>query len=114
VPFDSVWRAGANDATHLATSHDITIGDLRVPAGLYTLFVLHTRQGTQLIVNQQVGQWGTQYDSARDLGRVPMEMRAAPEHVEDFTITVRSLGGNRGAIDLAWESRIASVNFTVR
>jgi len=114
IPFDSVWRTGANEATHLATSKAMSIGDLNIPAGLYTLWIQHTRSGTFLIVNKQVGQWGTEYTPAQDLGRVKMDLAKTPEHVEDFTITVRATGGNRGAIDFAWGDQVATAAFTTR
>jgi hypothetical protein len=114
IPFDSVWRAGANEATHLATSKAMSIGDLNLPAGLYTLWIQHTRTGTFLIVNKQVGQWGTDYAAAQDIGRVKMDMAKTPEHVEDFTITVRAMGANRGAIDFAWGDSVATAAFTTR
>jgi hypothetical protein len=114
IPYDSIWRAGANEATHLATSKPITIGDMNLPAGLYTLWIQHTRAGTYLIVNKQVGQWGTDYNAAQDIGRVKMEMAKTPEHVEDFTITVRSAGANRGAIEFAWGDSVATAAFTTR
>jgi hypothetical protein len=112
VPFDSVWRAGANDATHLFTTRVLTFGDLAVPPGSYTLWIQHTRNGTFLIVNRQTGQWGTVYDPAQDVGRAPMQVAPAPGHVEEMTVTVRSLGGNRGAIDFAWGDKVASATFT--
>jgi hypothetical protein len=114
VPYDSIWRTGANEATHLATSKPITIGDLNLAAGLYTLWIQHTRGGTFLIVNKQVGQWGTEYTAAQDIGRLKMEMAKTPEHVEDFTITVRATGANRGAIDFAWGDSVATATFTTR
>jgi hypothetical protein len=112
VPFDSVWRAGANDATHLFTTRVLTFGQLTVPPGSYTLWIQHTRSGTFLIVNKQTGQWGTVYDPAQDVGRVTMQMAPAPTHVEEMTVTVRSMGGNRGAIDFAWGPSIATATFT--
>ncbi len=112
VPFDTVWRTGANDATHLFTSRTLTMGDLVVPPGAYTLFVQHTRTGTFLIVNKQVGQWGTIYSATNDLGRVPMQMTATPSHVEEFTIVVRSMGPTRGAIEMSWGPSMVSVPFT--
>ncbi len=112
VPFDTVWRTGANDATHLFTSRTLTMGDVVVPPGAYTLFVQHTRNGTFLIVNKQVGQWGTIYSAANDLGRVPMQMTAIPSHVEEFTIVVRSMGPTRGAIEMSWGPSMVSVPFT--
>lgn len=113
VPFDSVWRAGANDATHLFTTRPLTLGSVNLTPGMYTLWVQHTRQGTFLIVNKQTGQWGTQYDASQDLGRVEMQSAAAPSHVEEMTMAVKALGPTRGSIELAWGDRIMTVPFTV-
>jgi hypothetical protein len=113
VPFDSVWRAGANDATHLFSTRVLTFGQVAVPPGNYTLWIQHTRSGTFLIINRQTGQWGTQYDPARDLARVPMQVTATPSHIEELTVAVRNLGGSRGAIDFAWGNSVASVSFAV-
>jgi hypothetical protein len=114
VPFDTVWRTGANEAAHLATSKTIQLGDMTLAPGLYTLWTQHTRTGTFLIVNKQVGQWGTQYNAANDVGRVALELTNAPEFVEDFTITIRPLPQGRGAIDLAWGDKVATANFALR
>ena len=114
IPFDTIWRAGANEATHLATSKTIVLGDMTLAPGLYTLWIQHTRAATYLIVNKQVGQWGTEYQAAQDIGRVKMDMAKTPEHVEDFTITVRAAGANRGAIDFAWGDSVATAAFSVR
>ena len=113
IPFDSIWRAGANDATHMFITRAMTIGTMTLPAGMYTLWVQHTHNGTFLIVSNQVGQWGTQYTPSRDVGRVQMTMTPAPTPVEEFTITVKALGGVRGAIEMAWGPSVASVPFTV-
>ena len=113
VPFDSVWRAGANDATHLFTTRPLTLGTMSLSPGMYTLWVQHTRQATFLIVNRQTGQWGTQYDAAQDVGRVEMQSSATPSHVEEMTIAVRTLGPARGAIELAWGDRLMTVPFGV-
>lgn len=112
VPFDSVWRAGANDATHLFTTRVLTFGQVIVPPGSYTLWIQHTRNGTFLIVNKQTGQWGTVYDAVQDLGRVAMQVSPTPGHVEEMTVTVRNLGMNRGAIDFAWGNSVATASFT--
>lgn len=113
VPFDSVWRMGANDATHLFTTRPLTIGSLSLAPGMYTLWIQHTRSGTNLIVNKGTGQWGTQYDAAQDLGKVAMTLADAPGFTETMTISVKALGATRGAIELAWGDKVASVPFTV-
>ena len=114
VPFDSVWRTGANEATHLATGKTLVFGDVTLPPGLYTLWTQHTRNGTWLIFNKQVGQWGTQYNPANDAGKVMMELKDAPSFAEELQIAVRTTGQGRGAIDIVWGDKVATANFSVR
>jgi hypothetical protein len=114
IPLDTIWRLGANDATHFATSRELAFGDVTVPAGLYTLFLFNAKSGPQLVVNKQVGQWGTVYDPARDLVRIPLTMSATPEHVEELTINVRQSAASRGALEIAWGSQMGTAAFTVK
>jgi len=79
IPLDTVWRFGANLATTLHSDLDITVGDFKVPRGDYSLFVLYTRAGWKLIVNRGTGQWGTDYDAGKDVGRVSLTARALAE-----------------------------------
>src|SRR6187399_1420151 len=62
VPYGTVWRTGADEATTLTTDKAIQIGGTSVPAGTYTLYTLPGESAWQLIVNKQTGQWGTEYD----------------------------------------------------
>ena len=114
VPPDTIWRLGANEATHLATSRELTFGTVVVPPGLYTLWLFNATGAPMLVINKQVGQWGTSYDAAQDLARIPVTMAPTPEHVEDFTITLRNVGPGRGAIEFAWGAQMATAAFTVR
>lgn len=86
IPLDTVWRFGANMATTLHTDLDITLGDLNLPRGDYTLFILYARSGYSLIVNRGTGQWGTDYDASKDLGRVTLPSRALAEPEPSLTI----------------------------
>jgi hypothetical protein len=86
VPLDTVWRFGANAATHLHTDVDMTLGDVRLEAGDYSLFVLYSRTGWQLIVNRRTGIWGSDYDRTRDVGRIPLVSRTLAEPEESLTI----------------------------
>ncbi len=65
-----------------------------------------------MIVNGQTGQSGTDYDSAQDVARLPMEVRTLDEPVERFTIAVEETAGG-GALALSWERTRASVPFRV-
>jgi uncharacterized iron-regulated membrane protein len=104
VPYDKVWRTGANAATTLKTDAAITIGGTEVPAGTYTIYSLPGEKAWKLIINKQTGQWGTQYDQAQDLARIDLKMESAPQPVELFTITLSASGPNAGQIVLEWES----------
>ena len=86
IPLDTVWRFGANTATTLHSDLDLTVGTVKVPRGDYSLFVLFTRVGWQLIVNRGTGQWGTDYDAAKDVGRVPLTARTLAEPEGSLTI----------------------------
>jgi hypothetical protein len=109
-PTYPVWRAGANNATKLHTDGNITIGDLAVPAGDYTLYVdVSDPDNWVLIVNKQTGQWGTKYDKSMDLGRVKMTMAAAPAMMENLKYTLVDNGGG-GSLTLAWENKSGSVS----
>jgi hypothetical protein len=113
IPPDTIWRLGANEATHFATSRELAFGDVVVPAGLYTLFLYNAKNGPQLAINKQIGQWGTVYDQAKDLVRIPLTMTATTEHVEELTITIRQLAPNRGALEIAWGNQMATAGFLV-
>jgi len=86
IPLDSVWRFGANMATTLHTDLDITLGDVKLPRGDYSLFILYTRTGYTLIVNRGTGQWGTDHDAAKDIGRVALASRTMAEAEPSLSI----------------------------
>jgi hypothetical protein len=86
VPLDTVWRFGANTATTLHTDVDFMLGDLKLGRGDYTLFILYSRTGWQLIVNSGTGQWGTDRNAPRDVGRVALTARTLAEPQESLSI----------------------------
>ncbi len=115
VPWNQVWRTGANAATGFRTSADLVIGGTTIPAGAYTLWTLPSASGWKLIINKQTGQWGTRYDAAQDLVRLDMKVEQLPQPVEQFTITVEPRGSGGGAVlKLEWENTRAWVELTKR
>ena len=102
IPYDRVWRTGANAATQFTTSAPITIGGLPVPAGTYTLWTVPHAGRVDLIVNRQTGQWGTEYRRDQDLGRVPMESDSVDAPVERFTISIEPRDAGSGTLAMTW------------
>ena len=109
VPYDQVWRTGANEATLLKTDADLEIGGTTVPAGSYTLWTIPSSGSWKLIINKQTGQWGTNYDQSQDLARVNMTVSSLPQ-VEQFTISFDKTGGDSAKLNLDWEKTRASVD----
>jgi hypothetical protein len=114
VPFDSVWRTGANAATQFRTDVDLSMGGVTIPAGTYTLWTIPSRTGAwKLVVNRQIGQWGTVYDPKQDLARIDLRTETVATPVEQFTITIEPQAEG-GVLAIAWDRTRASVPFTVR
>ncbi|HEX8711637.1 MAG TPA: DUF2911 domain-containing protein [Terracidiphilus sp.] len=109
-----IWRGGANAATTLKTDADLTLGDIKVPAGTYTLFIdIANPDQWNLVVSKATGEWGLAYKPGEDLGRTKMHMSKPASMVEDLTYTLKDDGGNKGTLTLAWENKQASVRFKV-
>jgi len=111
VPWNQVWRTGANQATVFETSADLVIAGAPVPAGKYSLWTLPSPGGWKLIVNRNTGQWGTDYDAQYDLARIDMRVEQLPRPVEQFTIAIEP-SGKRGVLKLEWERTRVSVPVT--
>jgi Protein of unknown function (DUF2911) len=118
IPYDQVWRTGADEATLLLTEQPIMIGDLTLAPGSYTLFTYPAADGSaKLIVNKKVGQWGIPYDekkeAANELGRVDLKKETLDQPVDQFTMALaRGPGG--GVISMMWETTKYSVPFSVK
>jgi hypothetical protein len=104
IPYDRVWRTGANAATQFTTSTPIKLAGMQVPAGKYTLFTAPHTNGVDLIVNKQSGQWGTEYNGSLDLGIARMISEVATAPVEQFTISIIPSDNRHGKLVLEWGS----------
>lgn len=112
VPYDRIWRTGANEATVLIFDHDLSIAGTTVPAGAYSLWTLPKRDGTvQLIINRQHGQWGTDYDATQDVVRLPMQVTAvttAAAPREELAINIVG-SGSASQLRISWDTFVWAV-----
>ena len=104
IPYDRVWRTGANAATQFTTSVAIKLAGMQVPAGTYSLFTAPHTSGIDLIVNKRTGEWGTEYNGSLDLGTARMISEVAPAPVEAFTISIVPGDKRHGKLVLEWGS----------
>lgn len=114
VPYDKVWRTGANDATTFDTAANLKIGNTSVPAGSYTLYTLPGASQWMLIVNKQTGQWGTKYDQSQDLARIPMKSAKLSSPQERMSISFENTHGNSTELHVKWENTDESVTITAQ
>jgi hypothetical protein len=114
VPYNQIWRTGANEVTTLKTEFDMILGGVEVPKGLYSLFTLPSKKNWLLIINKETGQNGLVYHPRLDLARVKFQKQALPSSVERFTIFLDKTGSRSGTLRLEWEKTRLSVPFTLK
>jgi hypothetical protein len=102
IPYDYVWRTGANAATQFTTSAPIKIAGMQVPTGTYTLFTAPHKNEVDLIVNKRSGEWGTEYQRSLDLGSARMISEVAPAPVEELTISIIPGDNRHGKLVFEW------------
>jgi hypothetical protein len=106
VPYDKVWRTGANEATTFETSKDIKVQGKTLKAGKYTLFTIPNVDEWKIIFNSKLGQWGSNgYNSADDV----LSVTAKPSS-SDFT-ELFTISADNGQLSLAWDK--VKIDFVV-
>jgi hypothetical protein len=109
VPYNKVWRTGANEATTFVTNAKVTVGGKEVPAGNYTVFTIPTPDKWTLIISTRTGEWGIPYPGeADDFARMEMTSSKLPAPVENFTISFEEKGASC-TMHLDWETTRASI-----
>jgi hypothetical protein len=111
VPYGRVWCPGADEATVLESTRDLRIGDLTVPAGAHTIWVLPTEDAWTLIVSRDASGWHNRYPADADLGRVALQRRALDAPIEQLTFEIRETGATSGVLAMKWETTEVSVPF---
>ena len=115
VPDGEVWRLGADEATLLITQKPLVFGQTTVPAGAYSLYMLPQADGpAKLIINKQLGQWGTQYDASQDLARIDLKKDALDKTADQLGMAVSKGSSGGGVLKIMWEDAQFSAPFTVQ
>ncbi len=110
VPFEKPWRAGANAATKITFSKDVTFGGKPVPAGTYSIVAHPTAKAWQIALSKDLGLWagGKQYDAKDDLVRVPATTAAIPSR-DRLAYLFSNTTDTDTSLDLEWEKMRISV-----
>jgi len=87
VPFNEVWRTGANEATEITTTRNIQINGTLLKAGTYSLFTIPQKDHWTIIINSEVGLWGAyNYNSKLDVMRFDVPVTIIDTVYESFTM----------------------------
>ena len=109
VPYNEVWRAGANEATTFVTNTNLNVGGKDVPAGSYTIFAVPSPDKWTLVVSKKTGEWGVPYPGeGDDFTRTDMTASKTSAPVENFTIAFDQ-SGSKCTMRMEWENTRASV-----
>jgi Protein of unknown function (DUF2911) len=118
VPYNKVWRAGANEATKFTFSKDVTINGHKLAAGSYAFFTIPTQDEWTLIFNKVADQWGLDYEKHKDQDVLKIKVKPVQHAFEErleYTFSdmdVQKAGlKNSAVVNLIWDN--LRVPFTV-
>lgn len=112
VPWDRVWRTGANNATQLRLTNDIIIDNKKLPKGSYGIWSYPTESSWELIINKNATAWGTDHDPSADIFRVPMKIERVDTPVEIMKISFQKTGDTKALLIIEWDTYKVSVEIT--
>lgn len=115
VPFDKVWRTGANKNTEVTFSTEVMVGDKNVAAGTYALYTKPGKNKWDVILYSASDNWGTrkEWDDAKVVASATVDVIKMPMDVETFTITIDDITNNSALLGLLWENVYVGMPFTV-
>lgn len=91
VPYGEIWRTGANEATTIHFSQNVSIDNSTLEHGTYSLYTIPNKKKWTIIFNGQTGQWGTRYNPSKDVLRVEVQPTRLNDMQEYFTISLDSI-----------------------
>ncbi|HEY3762465.1 MAG TPA: DUF2911 domain-containing protein [Verrucomicrobiae bacterium] len=114
VPFGTVWRTGANQATRITFNTPVKLEGHEIPAGTYGLFTIPDKSDWTIIINKDANQWGSfQYKQEDDLVRFQVAPIALDIPIETFTIEFNRIRDESAVLNLAWDKTVVPIHLTV-
>jgi hypothetical protein len=113
LPYDKVWRAGANAPTKLTVSRDVKFGGTPVPAGSYSLFMIPGKATWTVLLNKNLTASQEEHDAKDDIARITVKPVALPALRERLRYTFDDTQDDRTFLDLEWERVRIQVPITI-
>jgi hypothetical protein len=112
VPYNEMWRTGANASTKINFTEDVTFGGVAVPKGNYALYTVPNRNEWELILYKNTTFWGTpdkDFVETDVAARVKAPAKSVKDVVETFTMNVGNITNSSADLQLMWENTSVSV-----
>lgn len=104
IPYNEVWRTGANASTKISFSQDVKLNGNSVPAGEYALYTQFTEETATIILSKNLSWWGAMgYDAQDDLLRFDVPVKHPSSHYETFTVSFSDFTMNSANLNMKWE-----------
>ena len=115
VPYDKLWRTGANKNSMVTFSDDVIIAGQKVAAGAYAVFTKPGLTSWEVIFYSDTNNWGTpeKWDDSKVAAKVTAEVMTLPFDVESFTMSIDALHNNGATLGILWEKAYVGVAFEV-
>lgn len=113
VPYDKLWRTGANNATKITFGEDVKLNGQPVPAGEYALYTVPSQSGWEIVINKGVKNWGIDgYKKEDDVVRFQTEIQTLPFAVESFMILFDNVRPTAMTMMILWDKTLVPVEIT--
>ncbi|MCF6347730.1 MAG: DUF2911 domain-containing protein [Flavobacteriaceae bacterium] len=114
VPFNKVWRTGANEATEITFFQDVIFGNQLVKVGTYVLVTIPGEKEWEVILNKNLDVWGAfQYDPKADIVKIKVPVNKA-ERLEVFSIAFKRIIHNEIQMVLGWDSTRVKIPLKIK
>lgn len=107
VPYNAVWRTGANESTAISFSDDVRVEGELIEEGTYSLYTVPGEDTWTIIINDKLS-WGTQYDESEDVARVDVDAEES-HFLEQMMIYFENITEDSGDLVIHWADTKVSV-----
>ncbi|SFB27049.1 Protein of unknown function [Flavobacterium swingsii] len=115
VPFEKVWRTGANENTIISLSEDVVINGATLKKGKYSIYTIPNADNWEIIFYATTDNWGN--PETWDEAKVVLKANAKPEvlnrNIETFTIAINNVDNNFANLEFSWEKTLVALKFEV-
>nr|WP_294898642.1 DUF2911 domain-containing protein [uncultured Pedobacter sp.] len=114
VPYNEIWRTGANSATTITFTDEVNFGGQKIAAGEYALFSIPSENEWTIVLNKAAKQWGAYtHKDEDDVARVKVKSLKTLNKIETFTIQFNNVTAGTMDLNIAWDNTQVNVPLSV-